>query len=172
MANTYTQMYVQLVFAVKFRAALVDKSWKDDLYKYITGIVQKNGHKMLQINGMPDHIHIFIGYNPNQKIPDLVENIKTDSSHYIKHQGFCDRKFNWQGGYGAFSYARSQVDAVEKYIINQEKIHQKRTFEQEYLQMLEKFGIEHNPKYLFDFSPIHSWQTSNSNIAPAGRQHL
>ena len=157
MPNTYTQLHVQLVFAVKGRAALVHKSWKDVLYQYITGIVQNNGHKMLQINGMPDHIHIFIGYNPNQKIPDLVEAIKTDSAHFVKHKGLSPQKFNWQGGYGAFSYARSQVDSVVKYIANQERHHQKQSFEKEYLKMMEKFEIPFNPEYLFDFLPIHSW---------------
>ena len=157
MANTYTQLHVQLVFAVKGRASLVHKSWKDELYMYITGIVQNNGHKMLQINGMPDHIHIFVGYNPNQRIPDLVETIKTDSNHFIKWKGFCPKKFNWQEGYGAFSYARSQVDAVAKYVANQETHHRKKTFQAEYLMMLEKFEVEYKEEYLFDFMEIHSW---------------
>jgi len=157
MANTYTQLHVQLVFAVKGRASLVRKSWKDELYKYITGIVQNHHHKMLQINGMPDHIHIFIGYDPKQTIPDLVETIKTDSNHFIKRQGFCPQKFNWQEGYGAFSYARSQVDAVVKYVANQERHHQKKTFQEEYLMMLQKFEVEYKEEYLFDFLAIHSW---------------
>ena len=144
MANTYTQMYIQLVFAVKGRASLIERSWKDELYMYITGIGQNQGHKMLQINGMPDHIHIFLSYNPNQKIPDLVETIKTDSSHFIKRKGFCPQKFSWQSGYGAFSYARSQVNAVADYIANQETIHAKRTFKKEYFKMLEKFEVEYN----------------------------
>jgi putative transposase len=157
MANTYTQLHVQLVFAVKGRASLVQSSWKDELYKYITGIVQKHHHKMLQINGMPDHIHIFIGYDPRQTIPDLVETIKTDSNHFIKRQGFCPQKFNWQEGYGAFSYARSQVDAVVKYVANQERHHQKKTFQEEYLVMLQKFEVEYKEEYLFDFLEVHSW---------------
>jgi len=157
MANTYTQLHVQLVFAVKGRASLVQSTWKDELYKYITGIVQNHHHKMLQINGMPDHIHIFIGYDPRQTIPDLVETIKTDSNHFIKRQGFCPQKFNWQEGYGAFSYARSQVDAVVKYVANQERHHQKKTFQEEYLMMLQKFEVEYKEEYLFDFQKIHSW---------------
>lgn len=157
MANTYTQLHVQLVFAVKGRASLVHSSWKDELYKYITGIVQNHHHKMLQINGMPDHIHIFIGYDPKQTIPDLVETIKTDSNHFIKRQGFCPQKFNWQEGYGAFSYARSQVDAVVKYVANQERHHQKKTFQEEYLMMLQKFEVEYKEEYLFDFLEVHSW---------------
>jgi putative transposase len=151
MPNTYTQLYIQLVFAVKGRASLIDPSWKNDLYRYITGIVQNHGHKMMIINGMPDHIHIFIGYNPRQTIPELVEHIKTDSNHFIKRSGFCTKKFNWQGGYGAFSYAHSQVEVVVKYIANQEAHHRKKTFQKEYLQYLEKFAVEYNEKYLFDF---------------------
>ena len=157
MANTYTQLHIQLVFAVKGRASLIQNSWKDELYKYITGIVQKHHHKMLQINGMPDHIHIFIGYNPNQTIPDLVETIKSDSSHFIKRRGFCPQKFNWQGGYGAFSYARSQVKAVVKYVANQEAHHHKKSFQVEYLLMLQKFEVDYKEDYLFDFLEIHSW---------------
>lgn len=157
MANTYTQLHIQLVFAVKGRASLIHRDWKDDLFKYITGIVQNCGHKMLQINGMPDHVHIFIGYNPKQAISDLVETIKTDSSHYIKRQGFCPQKFSWQSGYGAFSYARSQVDAVIKYVANQEKHHAEKTFQQEYLLMLQKFEVEYKEEYLFDFMDIPFW---------------
>ena len=157
MANTYTQLHIQLVFAVKGRASLIHKSWKDELFKYITGIVENHHHKMLKINGMPDHIHIFIGYDPRQSISSLVETIKTDSNHFIKRQGFCPQKFNWQEGYGAFSYARSQVDAVVKYVSNQEKHHQKKTFQEEYLMMLQKFEVDYKKEYLFDFLEVHSW---------------
>ena len=158
MANTYTQLYVQMVFAVKGRRSLIQKEWKEELYKYITGIVQDNGHKMLRINGMPDHVHIFIGYDPNQTIPDLVETIKTDSNHFIKRKKFCRFKFNWQAGYGAFSYAHSQIDAVVKYIMNQEAHHRKRTFREEYLDMLRKFEVEFKDEYLFDFlENVRSW---------------
>lgn len=157
MANTYTQLHIQLVFAVKGRESLIQQNWKEELYKYITGIVQNHKHKMLQINGMPDHIHIFLGYHPNQKIPDLVETIKTDSDHFIKRKKFCQYSFGWQEGYGAFSYARSQVDAVVKYIANQEKHHRRKTFREEYLEMLQKFEIEYNEAYLFDFLEIRSW---------------
>jgi len=106
MANTYTQLHIQLVFAVKGRASLIHSSWREELFKYITGIVQNHDHKMLQINGMPDHIHIFIGQNPKESISGLVETIKTDSNHFIKRQGFCPQKFSWQDGFGAFSYGR------------------------------------------------------------------
>ena len=157
MANTYTQLHIQLVFAVKGRESLIQNTWKEELYQYITGIVQNNKHKMLQINGMPDHLHLFIGYNPNQKIPDLVETIKTDSNHFIKRRGFSKYKFSWQEGYGAFSYARSQVDAVVKYIARQEEHHRKRSFREEYLELLQKFEVEYNDAYLFDFLDVNSW---------------
>ena len=158
MANTYTQLHIQLVFAVKGSESLIQKSWKDELYKYISGIVQNHGHKMLAINGMPDHIHIFIGYDPNQKIPDLIETIKTDSNHFIKRSGFSKFTFSWQAGYGAFSYSRSQVKAVAEYIMNQEEHHRKKTFREEYLEMLQKFEIEYKEAYLFDFIDVYEWE--------------
>jgi putative transposase len=158
MANTYTKLYIQLVFAVKGRQSLIKKEWKDELYKYITSIVQNNGHKMLRINGMPDHVHIFIGYNPKQTIPDLVETIKTDSNNFIKKKNFCPNKFSWQSGYGAFSYSHSHIDAVVKYIMNQEEHHQKKTFREEYLDMLRKFEVEYKNEYLFEFlEDVGSW---------------
>jgi putative transposase len=158
MANTYTQLYIQMVFAVRGRDSLIKKEWKEDLYKYTTGIVQNGGHKMLAINGMPDHVHIFVGYNPNQKIPDLVETIKTDTNHFIKNQGLTRHKFSWQSGYGAFSYSRSHIDRLIQYILNQEQHHRKTTFRAEYLDLLQKFEIEYQEPYLFEFiDDINSW---------------
>lgn len=157
MADTYTQLDIQLVFAVKGRQSLIQKSWKDELYRYITGIVQNHKHKMLRINGMPDHIHIFIGYHPSQLIPRLVEEIKTSSNEFVNAQGLATRKFSWQKGYGAFSYSRSHRDAVIKYINNQEQHHRKKTFQEEYIAFLKKFEIEYQEKYLFDFQDIYSW---------------
>ncbi|MEZ4990275.1 MAG: IS200/IS605 family transposase [Saprospiraceae bacterium] len=157
MPNTYTQLDIQLVFAVKGRQSLVHRSWKDDLYRYITGIVQNHGHKMLRINGMPDHVHIFIGYHPTQLIPKLVEEIKTSSNAYIKQQRFTNAKFSWQTGYGAFSYSRSHRDAVIKYIDTQEEHHRKKTFREEYLDFLQKFEVEYKEEYLFDFQEVYSW---------------
>jgi putative transposase len=151
MANTYTQCYVHLVFAVKHRDALIKKEWKNDLEKYVTGIVQKYKHKMLAIGAMPDHIHIFIGYNVNQLIPDLVEEIKTSSSAWIKENRLSKFKFEWQKGYGAFTHARSQLDTVVKYVLSQEEHHQKRPFREEYLDMLRKNEIEYKDEYVFDF---------------------
>ena len=151
MANTYTNCYVHLVFAVKNREALIKKSWKNELEKYITGIIQNHKHKMLAIGSMPDHIHIFIGYNVNQLIPDLVEEIKTSSSAWIKLKKYSKFKFEWQKGYGAFTHSRSQIDQVIKYINEQEEHHRKKTFREEYLDILTKNEIEYNNEYLFGF---------------------
>jgi len=151
MANTYTQFYVHLVFSPKNKDALIDKLWKNDLEKYITGIVQNHKHKLLAIGCMPDHIHIFIGYDVNQLIPHLVEEIKTSSSAWIKHNNLSHFKFEWQRGYGAFSHSRSQVDDVVKYIKNQEEHHRKKPFKEEYLIMLQKNEVKYDERYLFDF---------------------
>ena len=154
MANTYTQCYFQLVFAVKNREALIKKSWKNELEKYITGIVQNHKHKLLAISAMPDHIHIFIGYHLNQSIPELVEEIKTSSNAWIKMGNFSKFKFEWQKGYGAFTYSHSQIDAVVKYIMNQEIHHRKKTFRSEYLEILRKNEIEFKDEYVFDFFDV------------------
>jgi len=151
MANTYTQFYVHLVFSPKNRNALIKKIWKDSLEKYITGIVQNNGHKMLAIGSMPDHIHIFMGYNVNQLIPDLVEKIKTSSNTWIKENNLLKFKFEWQRGYGAFSHSRSQLDSVVKYVLNQEDHHRKKSFREEYLEILMKNDMKYQDEYLFEF---------------------
>ena len=149
MANTYTQIHIQFVFAVKYRLALIQPSWKDRLYQYITGIIQNNEHKMLQINGMPDHIHIFIGMRPNQAISSLIQNVKTESSKWIKENKFCNSAFAWQEGYGAFSYSKSHVPDVIRYIQNQEVHHKRETFLNEYIKMLKAFEIDYDEQYLF-----------------------
>ena len=149
MANTYTQLHIQFVFAVKYRAALLHKAWKDELHKYITGIFQKNEHKMLQINSMPDHIHILIGLHPTQSISSLVQNVKTESSKWIKAKKFCMAPFAWQDGFAAFSYSKSHVDRVIRYIQNQETHHKKETFLNEYRRMLKAFEVEYDERYLF-----------------------
>lgn len=151
MANTYTQCYFHLVFAVKNREALIKKEWKDDLEKYITGVVQNHNHKMLAIGSMPDHIHIFIGYNVNHLIPNLVEEIKTSSNKWIKQNRLSKFKFEWQRGYGAFTHARSQLDTVVKYVLSQKEHHRKRTFREEYPEMLRKNDIEYKDEYVFEF---------------------
>ncbi len=118
MANSYTQIHIQFVFAVKYRAALIDNAWKERLHQYVTGIFQVNKHKMLQINSMSDHIHLFIGMRPHQSISSLIQNVKTESSKWVKDQNLC-KNFAWQEGYGAFSYSKSQVNDVIRYIQNQ-----------------------------------------------------
>jgi putative transposase len=151
MANTYTQCYFHLVFAVKNRENLIKREWKDPLEMYITGIVQNHRHKMLAIGSMPDHIHILIGYNVNQLIPDLVEEIKTSTNAWIKERRLSKFKFDWQKGYGAFTHSHSRIDIVIKYIMTQEEHHKKKPFKNEYLEMLERNNVAFNQEYLFDF---------------------
>lgn len=159
MANTYTQFYAHLVFAVKNRNALIKKQWKNELEMYITGITQNHKHKMLAISSMPDHIHIFIGYNVNHLIPDLVEEIKTSSNAWIKNNRLSNFRFEWQKGYGAFSNSQSQIDAVVKYVMNQESHHKKTNFKDEYLEILKKTDIQYNDEYLFDFfNDVCDWE--------------
>lgn len=159
MADTFVQAYFHLVFAVKNRHALIHKSWKDELEKYITGIIQNYDHKLIAIGTMPDHIHIFIGYNLNQTIPELVEHIKTSSNHWIKNSNFTKYKFYWQKGYGAFTHSHSQLNTVAKYVLNQESHHRKKTFREEYLGMLKKFQIEYKDEYVFNFfDDVKGWE--------------
>ena len=148
MANTYTQIYLQFIFAVQDRISLIQTGWEVELYKYITGIVQNNKHKLIAINGVPNHIHIFIGYKPHQLIPNLLQDIKGSSSKWINTQGFVKAKFRWQESYGAFSYSHSQIDSVVKYIMNQKEHHRKKTFHEEYLEFLERFSVTYDKKYI------------------------
>ena len=151
MPNTYTQLYIQFVFAVKYRECLIKKEWKDELYKYITGIVQNNKSKILAINGMPDHIHIFVGYKPTIAIPDFIKDIKLASGSWINENKIAQHRFNWQEGYGAFSYRLRDIDEICKYIQKQEEHHYKKTFSEEYTGLLNDFAVEYDDKYLFDF---------------------
>ncbi len=151
MANTFSQIYLQFVFAVKHRQSLIAKEHKEELHKYIAGLVQHRNAKMLAIHCMPDHIHLFVGVKPVVFIPDFVKEIKVESNEFINNKKWVDKKFSWQEGYGVFSYSHSHIDAVVKYILNQEKHHQKKTFRQEYDQLLKKFEISFEEKYLFDF---------------------
>ena len=137
MANTYTQIHIQAVFVVQNRDCIILKSWKDELYKYITGIIQNHNHKVLAINGMPDHVHVLIGMRPTQSLSELMQDVKGGSSNWINQKGFVKGKFSWQEGYGAFSYSKSHVDAVIEYINKQEKHHRKKTFIDEYFEFLE-----------------------------------
>ncbi len=151
MANTYKQFYAHLVFAVKNRESLIKKSIKNELEKYISGIIQNHNHKLIAINCMPDHIHIFFGYNLNELIPDLVEEIKTSTNKWINTNNFTGFRFEWQKGYGAFSHSHSQISTVANYIENQENHHIRNTFKQEYLDILRKNEIKFQDEYLFDF---------------------
>jgi putative transposase len=151
MAGTFSQVYIQIVFAVKGRENVISKSWKDDLHKYIAGIIKGKEQKPIIVNGMPDHIHAFVGLKPAMAISDLVRDIKNNSSNFINTNKLVKGKFSWQEGYGAFSYSHSQIGQVYNYILNQEEHHKKRTFREEYLELLKKFEIEYNEKYLFDW---------------------
>ena len=159
MANTYVQAYFHIVFAVKNRQALIQKRWKDELEKYVSTIVQNHGHKLIAIGSMPDHIHIFIGYKLTQTIPKLVEEIKTSSNAWIKEKKLTRFKFDWQNGYGAFTYSHSQIDPVAKYVLCQEGHHEKKSFREEYIEMLNNFQIEYRDKYVFEFfGDIRKWE--------------
>ncbi|MBP7152573.1 MAG: IS200/IS605 family transposase [Paludibacteraceae bacterium] len=149
MANTYTQIYIQAVFAVQNRVCLLREEWRDNLYKYITGIVTNQRHKLIIINGVSDHIHMFIGMKPVQSLSDLMQDIKGDSSKWINNNHLVNGKFEWQAGYGAFSYSLSQIDQVCKYIANQEAHHKKKTFTEEYKKLLQEFNIDFDEKYIF-----------------------
>ncbi len=149
MANTYTQIHIQCVFAVKYRKAIITPEWKTPLLKYITGIVQGNNHKMLSINSMPDHLHMLFGFRPTQSLSDLMKMVKGDSSEWVNQQKFTKRKFYWQDGYGAFSYSKSQISRVINYIEQQEKHHRKKTFIDEYKKMLESFEVDYDSRFVF-----------------------
>lgn len=149
MANTFTQVHLHFIFAPKYRAALIHSPWEEDLYKYITGIVQKNKHKMIAINGMPDHVHILVGFRATQSIGDLMQDVKAGSSKWINDNKFCKGRFEWQSGYGAFSHSKSQIPDVIRYIENQKVHHHQKTFLEEYKLILEKFDVEYDEKYIF-----------------------
>jgi len=147
--GTFSQIYIQVVFAVKRRDSLIKPSWEEELYKYITGIVQNKGQKMLAINGVDNHIHFLIGMKPACRLSDLVREIKKSSNSFIKEKKFTNFKFDWQEGYGAFSYSHSALDNVIAYINNQKDHHRKKTFKEEYLEFLDKYNIEYKDEYLF-----------------------
>jgi len=149
MANTYTQIYVMLVFGTKQRRNLITAEHEDEIYKYISGIIRNKAQKLLQINGMPDHIHILASLKPDKSISDLVRDIKSNSSKFINESKWLADKFHWQKGFGAFSYSRSQIDDVVHYIKNQKEHHKKISFKDEYIELLDLFGIEYDNRYLF-----------------------
>ena len=149
MENTFTQLHIQFVFAVRFRQSLILPSWKEKLHQYITGIVENSKHKMLQVNSMPDHVHLFIGLRPHQAISTLVQGIKTSCNTWINNKRLNDAHFAWQEGYGAFSYSKSHVDRVIRYIQNQDKHHGKMSFLEEYKLFLDNFKIEYDERNIF-----------------------
>lgn len=149
MSNTFTQIHIQLVFAVQYRASLIQNEWKDELYKYMTGIVQEHKHKLLIINGMPDHVHMLIGMRPSQSLSELMQDIKGSSSAWINKRHFTKSRFQWQEGYGAFSYSKRELPAIINYIKNQEAHHRKENFLDEYKKLLNDFEIAFEEKYIF-----------------------
>lgn len=151
MANTFSQIYLQFVFAVKKRESLIPREHKEELHKYITGLVQNRKAKMLAIHCMPDHTHLFVGFKPTILISDFVKEVKVESNEFINNKNWIKGKFNWQEGYGVFSYSHSHIGNVIAYVLNQETHHQKKTFRQEYLELLKKFEIPFEEKYVFDF---------------------
>jgi len=150
MANTYTQLYTQIIYAVKGRQSLIPPINKDELYKYITGIVQNKKHKMYAINGMQDHIHLFISCNPDESLSSLIKEVKRCSSLFINEKKWGAGKFEWQAGFGAFSYSKSQAKKVCEYIDRQEIHHKKITFRDEYIEFLKKFDVPYNERYIFE----------------------
>ena len=151
MPNTYTQMYVQIVFAVKGRQTLIKEKNRDELEKYICGIISNKKCKLLSIFINPDHTHILLGLHPTMSVSDLTRDIKANSSKFINEKKWVLGKFNWQDGFGAFTYSKSQIDSVAKYILNQSEHHKKKTFKDEYLSILKKLDIEYDEKYLFEW---------------------
>lgn len=151
MAGTYSQIYIQVVFAVKGRRNLLMDSWRQDVFKYMSGIIEAKKQKPIIINGVKDHVHLFIGIVPSGSLSDIVRDVKNNSTNFINSQNYLPERFSWQEGFGAFSYGRSQIDRVYQYILNQEKHHRDQSFKIEYLNLLRKFGVDYNEKYLFDW---------------------
>jgi REP element-mobilizing transposase RayT len=149
MANSYSQIHLQLIFAVRFRAGVIHPSWEKELYRYISGIIEGNLHKLLAINGVPDHLHILIGMRPSQSLSELMQDIKTSSSKWINKKGFVPGRFEWQSGYAAFSYDRTAIRNVVRYIENQKEHHGVKTFKDEYIGFLEEHNIDYDERYIF-----------------------
>ncbi len=151
MANTYSQVYLQFIFAVKGRQSLINPKHNDELQKYITGIVQNRKQKMLAINNMPDHLHLLVGFGTTISMADFMEEVKSISSKFINEKEWIRGKFEWQRGYGVFSYSRSQIDSVINYISNQQEHHKKSSFKEEYLNYLRKFEVDYDERFLFEW---------------------
>lgn len=151
MPNTYTQLYYQIVFAVKGRRNFIQEPFREELQKYMSGIIANNDQKLYAIYCMPDHTHIFLSMRPTMCVSDITGKVKASSSNFLKNQNLVSRSFAWQDGFGAFTYSKSQADKVVKYVLNQKEHHKKKTFRQEYIEFLEKFGVNYDEKYLFEF---------------------
>jgi REP element-mobilizing transposase RayT len=154
MANTYTQIHIQVVFTVQNGDCVIHREWKDELFKYMSGIVSSNNHKLLVINGMPDHIHILLGFRPSQSLSDLMQDIKGSSSKWINDRKLIRGKFSWQEGYGGFSYRKSDVPSIIQYIHNQSVHHRKKTFTEEYCELLKEFEVDFDERYIFKPVPV------------------
>ncbi len=149
MANTYHQIYLQTVFAVKYRKAIIDKTWEGQLFGVIGNLINEANCKTIIVNGVEDHVHCLIGLRPVVSVSELMKTVKAKSSKYINDQSLTASRFEWQEGYGVFSYSQSQLDTVYKYIQNQEAHHKKQNFKDEYLKFLKRFKIEYDEKYIF-----------------------
>ena len=151
MANTYSQIYVHIVFTVQGRLNLIPKQNREELHKIMTGIITKRNQKLISIFAMPDHVHILVGLKPNMAVSDLVRDIKAGSSNYINKKRWVKGKFSWQKGHGSFSHSKSQISQVANYISTQEEHHKTKTFKEEYLEILDKLDIEYDERYLFEW---------------------
>ena len=151
MSNTYFQIYLQFVFAVQGRHSLIKKEYKEELHKYVTSLVQARKNKMLAVHCMPDHTHLFVGFRPSILISDFIKEIKIQSNEFINNKKMTTRRFKWQEGYGVFSYSHSQIDKVCRYVLNQEEHHKKKTFKEEFHELLDKFRVPYEERYLFDW---------------------
>ncbi|QDP84419.1 IS200/IS605 family transposase [Chryseobacterium sp. SNU WT5] len=150
-SGTFSQIYIQVVFVVKGRENLLKKTFRDEVFKYMSGIVKAKGQKSIIINGVEDHVHLFIGLKLSMRLSDLVRDVKNNTTNFINEKRFVMGRFSWQEGYGAFSYSQSQIDNVYRYILNQERHHQKKSFKEEYIELLEKFKIDYKEEFLFEF---------------------
>lgn len=150
MGSTYTQIHIHAVFAVKNRTALLSKEWRDRFYQYMGCIIKDQGHKVLAIGGTSNHVHLFFGLHPSQSLSSLMLRVKRETSEWINREKLTLGRFQWQNGYGAFSYSKSQISNVINYIQNQEQHHARKSFREEYLDILEKFGIEYDVRYMLD----------------------
>jgi len=149
--GTFTQIYLHFVFAVKFREALIQQKYQKEVFPFIAGLIDSMGHKSFAVNGMPDHVHVFMSFSPSKSPSETIKEIKRASSNFINEKKWFPGKFQWQNGYGCFSYSKSQVDTVVNYVLNQKEHHHKITFQEEYLAFLKKFEVDYDDRFLFEF---------------------